>query len=243
MYLSLKTFQMRPLIFISLLLFCKVTLGQSLSGPELLEKSIAFHDPQGQWNVFNGILNVTMTSPDAPDRLSKITINLPQQYFKVSATRDGTTTEYTVDKGKCFIALNGNTNLSSEVLKANKLSCDRARMYKNYYTYLYGLPMKLKDPGTLIHEKVEQRIFKGKTYITLKVTYDKTVGNDTWYFYFNPKTYAMEVYQFYHDESKNDGEYILLSDMETINGIKMPKVRAWYTNKDKRHLGTDTLKK
>ncbi len=26
-----------------------------------------------------------------------------------------------------------------------------------------------------------------------------------------------------------------------IAGIKMPQTRAWYTNKDKRYLGTDRL--
>ena len=52
----------------------------------------------------------------------------------------------------------------------------------------------------------------------------------------------MEVYQFFHDESKNDGEYILLTDEEIINNIKMPKIRAWYTNKDNEYLGTDILK-
>ena len=51
----------------------------------------------------------------------------------------------------------------------------------------------------------------------------------------------MEVYQFYHDEGKNDGEYILLSEMEQVGGIKMPKVRAWYYNKDDKYLGTDTM--
>ena len=72
--------------------------------------------------------------------------------------------------------------------------------------------MKLKDEGTIVHDKVEQRTFKGKTYNVLKVTYRQEVGSDTWYFYFHPETNAMEVYQFYHDEAKNDGEYVLLTN-------------------------------
>ncbi|HEX9826335.1 MAG TPA: DUF6503 family protein [Flavobacteriaceae bacterium] len=48
---------------------------------------------------------------------------------------------------------------------------------------------------------------------------------------------------FFHDEAKNDGGYILLSGIKTIDGINMPKVRTWYTNKEKNtYLGTDTLK-
>ena len=103
--------------------------------------------------------------------------------------------------------------------------------------------MKLKDKGTITHEKVIRKKFKDKDYLVLKVTYTKEVGKDTWYFYFNPKTYAMEVYQFFKDESKKDGEYILLTDLETINDIKMPKNRAWYYNKNDGYLGTDILSK
>ena len=108
--------------------------------------------------------------------------------------------------------------------------------------------MKLKDKGTNIDTKVERKSFKGKDYLVLKATYDETVGSDVWYFYFDPKTYAMEVYQFYKTDDndnvkQNSGEYILLTEEETVNGIKMPKVRAWYYNKDDNYLGTDTLGK
>lgn len=229
--------------FLLVLLLSETVFCQSLTGPQLLEKAIAYHDPNGSWETFNNILNVTMTTPDVPIRKSEITINLPGHFFQVNATKDGTITEYTINKGACEIKLNGKSDLTEEELKTNNLSCERAKMYKNYYTYLYGLPMKLKDAGTIIHDKVETKTFKGKTYLRLKVTYDKAVGSDIWYFYFNPKTYALEVYQFFHDEAKNDGEYILLSDIETVDRIKMPKVRAWYTNKESKYLGTDTLEK
>ena len=100
--------------------------------------------------------------------------------------------------------------------------------------------MKLKDEGTIIHQKVEKKTFKGKAYLVLKVTYSKEVGKDTWYFYFDPTTYAMEVYQFFK-ETKDSGEYILLSGLENINKVKIPKVRAWYYNKNNAYLGTDIL--
>ena len=51
----------------------------------------------------------------------------------------------------------------------------------------------------------------------------------------------MEVYQFYHEEEKNDGEFILLSGLDTVNGVKMPKKRSWYYNKGEKYLGTDFL--
>jgi hypothetical protein len=67
---------------------------------------------------------------------------------------------------------------------------------QNYYTYLYGLPMKLKDPGTIISSVVNRNL--GKEYLVLKS--NTSIGTDSWYF--EPKTYALKIYQFYHDETK-----------------------------------------
>jgi hypothetical protein len=214
--------------------------GQEMTGSQLLEKAIEYHDPNGNWATFSGTFNVTMKTPTKSDRHSMIRIDLPNEYFNLYAIQDKTKYGYILDKEKCQINFNGNIATEKEKT-ANNLSCERAKMYQNYYTYLYGLPMKLKDIGTIIHEKVALKKFKGKDYLVLKVTYKKEVGEDTWYFYFDPSTYAMKIYQFYHEEEKNDGEFILLSGLEIVNGIKMPKKRAWYYNKGEKYLGTDFL--
>ena len=56
----------------------------------------------------------------------------------------------------------------------------------------------------------------------------------------------MEIYQFFKTdengkEKPDSGEYILLTEEAIVNGIKMPKIRAWYYNKDDKYLGTDTV--
>ena len=214
-----------------------------LTGIQVLEKSIAFHDPNGNWDTFNGTLFVTMQTPKSSDRKSEITIDLANEYFYVKAERDTITTEYTIVKDTCSIAFNGNNKFTKATKEKYKLNCERATMYQNYYTYLYGLPMKLKDKGTIVYPKVIKKTFQGKEYLVVKASYSEEIGSDTWYFYFNPKTYAMEVYQFFKDKAKNDGEYILLTDTEIINDIKMPKNRAWYYNKNDEYLGTDMLSK
>lgn len=224
-----------------LLVLMLCSCNKPLTGEQLLDNAIAYHDPNGNWDSFNASFSVRMETPSQPNRNSEITINLPEEIFNLVATKDSVTTRYSLNKEECTLALNDSTTISEEMAAKHNLNCDRASMYKNYYTYLYGLPMKLKDTGTHIHETVETKTFKGKDYLVLKVTYDETVGNDIWYFYFDPETYAMEVYQFFHDEAKNDGEYILLTEEVVINDIQMPKIRAWYYNKDDKYLGTDIL--
>ena len=220
---------------------------QDLTSQELLDKAILYHDPNGAWQTFNGTLNITMATPGGSHRDSKIDINLPIGEFNLITKRDSSLITYTLKKGDCVISKNDSIRIAHQEDKPKRSHCEMAELYKNYYTYLYGLPMKLKDPGTIVSNTVKRKTFKGNEYLVLKVHYDADVGKDIWYFYFNPKTYAMEIYQFFKTDENNQlkpesGEYILLSGEVIINTIKMPKVRAWYYNKDDKYLGTDILK-
>jgi hypothetical protein len=234
---------MNPIILIFLSLVLTTSTAQDLSGQQLLEKAIQYHDPGDAWRSFQGKLSITSATPDKSDRTSEVILDLPAQYYKIEASRDGETITYVMDKGSCLAKLNGNSTISESDAQIHNVNCERGKSMKDYYTYLYGLPMKLKDPGTKIDPEVTKRNFKGKQYLVLKATYAEGVGQDTWYFYFDPSTYAMGVYQFYHDESKNDGEYILLNGEVEVSGIRMPQARTWYYNKDDTYLGTDTLTK
>jgi hypothetical protein len=234
---------MRYFFLFTAILFSLLSSGQELTGSQLLQKAIEYHDPNDHWSSFKGNLGITMSTPDGKDRVSDIVLDLAKEHFQLITEKDGVILKQVLDKGECRLMLNGSTTVSEEDKKKHNLNCERTNMYKNYYTYLYGLPMKLKDPGTIIDPKTALKTFKGKEYLVLKATYEKEVGKDIWYFYFDQNTYAMEAYQFFHEESKNDGEYILLTGEEEVSGIKMPKNRAWYYNKNDKHLGTDFLTK
>jgi len=234
----------KPLILLFFFLGCfSNTYAQNMTGKELLANAINYHDPHNNWATFKGDLSITLKTPNQKERVSAITLNLPKEYFQLISEKDGVILQQILDKKQCVLKLNGSNTISEADKQKHNLNCDRVSMYKDYYTYLYGLPMKLNDKGTIIAPKTERKTFKGKEYLVLKASYEKEVGEDIWYFYFDPKTYAMKVYQFFHDESKNDGEFILLTGEEEISGIKMPKTRAWYYNKDEEYLGTDILTK
>ena len=212
--------------------------SQDLTGSQLLDQTIAYHDPDGNWETFAGELHISLEMADKSTRESVITLNLPQEYFNLSTMQDGKESFREIKGNACrFSSADG--SVSETTVDAQ--DCERTAMFKNYYTYLYGLPMKLRDPGTNINPEVKKVTFKGKEYLVLRVTYDEAVGSDVWQFYFDPETYAMEVYQFFKGTDEKTGEYILLKDEVVINGVKMPKDRAWYYNKDNGYLGTDRL--
>ena len=232
---------MRYLLLVFLLSGVSQTFSQNITATQLLDKAIQYHDPQNNWKRFDAKFNIVMETPKSSNRKSSIHLNIPKQIFELEVEKDDSKYAYHFEKETCTTSLNGSNKISEEDRKKYRLTCERGSLMRDYYTYLYGLPMKLKDPGASLSETVQKKVFKGKEYLVLKVDYDKNVGDDVWYFYFDPTTFAMEVYQFYHDEQKGDGEYILLKDVVDIDGIKMPKVRAWYYNSDDSYLGTDTL--
>ena len=141
----------------------------------------------------------------------------------------------------CTYDINGSTAISASEIDKFKLNDERSLTLRNYYLYLWGLPMKLLDSGTNIDPVIQTKVFNGQDSKAVRVTYDAAVGSDVWYFYFHPVSNQMVGYQFYHDEAQDDGEYITLSGIEEISGLKLPKSRTWYSNSDSTMLGTDRL--
>lgn len=233
---------MRPFFtLLFCLLFSSLAIAQELTPTELLERSMAFHDPDGTWEKTRFTLVVDMDIPGRPVRSSEIVINNEKGTFDLSVVQSGKLLQWSLDAlDSAEMKVNFRAPTPGEV-DSLSLTADRARRWRNYYCYLYGLPMKLTDEGTNIQDGVIETTFMNKDVLALKVTYDEKVGSDVWYFYFSPDTYAMVGYRFYHDEAKNDGEYIVLDGMSIHNGMRIPKDRTWYTNADDRLLGTDML--
>lgn len=217
--------------------------AQNISGLELLDKSIAYHDADGTWNSQIVDLNLVETRPDGTARNTTISLNQQTGSFELHQLRGENEIWRKVMGEDCQHQLNGSAEIGFDDKKEFRLNCEYTQMIRGYYIYLWGLPMKLKDEGTIIADKVEMVEFQGSKYLSMKVTYQATVGKDIWYFYFNPENYALGGYRFYHDEAANDGEYITLEGEEIIKGIRYPKTRKWYINKDDKFLGSDRLEK
>lgn len=238
---------MRPL----LILFCVPTIGLGIESGEVsaqpaaatvVERSTAYHDPLGRWSGAALSLQISESRPDGSEpRLTRLTIDNEMGFFEIHTTREGAEIKGVVSAGDCSLRLRGSTEFSDEEREKYRLTCDHLVWLRNYYTYLWGLPMKLHDPGTRIDPEAVDSWYQQKHVWQVRVTYDESVGSDTWYFYFDQETYALVGYRFYHDEAKGDGEYIVLEGVTESEGLKVPSARAWYTHADDEYLGTDTL--
>ena len=226
---------------LAILLIPTINFGQNASPVEVISKSILYHDPDMQLIDSEVVMGFMETRPKGEDRKSTICFNIKKETFQMKNIRDGISINNQIDKGKVEILVDGKKEYSDDIMEKYRLNYERVVMMKNYYQYLWLMPMKLNDPGTIIDSEVKKVDFFGKELLQIKVSYSPEVGKDIWYFYFDPTTYAMKGYRFYHDESKNDGEYILLEDETVFKNVRLPQKRTWYTHKEDKLLGTDTL--
>ena len=193
------------------------------SSTDILDRSIAYHDPDGLWKDFQYELSFVATLPDSTERHTTVQIDLPKRYFRYLRTSAGA--DLGIQHDSCFNA------------NSDTVDCTAIKRIRNYYTYLWGLPMKLKDPGTDMDQEFTESTFEGQPVYRIKVTYP----NEVYYFSFDKETYRLVGEEFYKDEAKNLGEKMIRGGEVNLNGLKLPKTRAWYNTHDSLYLATDKL--
>ncbi|MFK7920560.1 MAG: DUF6503 family protein [Bacteroidia bacterium] len=208
---------------------------------EILERTIQYHDPQGQWASGAIYLKIRSESPKGDSNIREAWINIPAEKFEMKATKNASQSLRGMLKDSCYYALNGETDLAEDSIQKYRLDCARTLMFRDYLTYLNGLPMKLKDPGTILDPKVEKTSYMNEDVWVLTVRYNPEVGDEIYQFYIKPNNYAMIGYRFYRDETQPKGEYIVLKEETMVGQMRIPKIREWYTFPDTSFLGADIL--
>ncbi len=212
-----------------------------IRGDELLDRTIAFHDPDGRWPQARVAVTLAESRPDGSVRSTNVYIDRPADSVLVETEREGRAVALSFYGDEVDVDLDGEGAPTAEVAEQLRLTADQALRLRNYYLYLYGLPMKLRDPGTRVDRRVLLGDFRGRDALVLRVTYDPEAGSDTWLFYVDPETFEMFGYRFFHDEAAGDGEYITLEGLAEVGGLRLPKTRTWYRNQGDELLGTDDI--
>ncbi|SDY43113.1 DUF6503 family protein [Hymenobacter psychrophilus] len=211
------------------------------TGPELIRQSIAYHDAGGQWPKLRTRLHFVTTNPAGKQSPFEVELDNAAGYFCYIGHRDGHELIKAVVDGQEILLLDGRADLSEAERQQYRLGVGMGQTMRNYYTYLYGLPMKLQDSGTLVTPETKLQTLLGQEYATAEVRYDPAVGTDSWTFYFDSKTAALRAYRFAHNRTPNDGEYITLRGELVVEGIRIPQERKWYRNDNDAFLATDQL--
>lgn len=233
---------MQKVILFACLLLLSFCRSEPKTGSQLLQKTIAYHDPQDNWQQLKTRLYLSSTDTAGKENAFEVEIDNTTGYFCHISRQDGKEIVKGMADGKAFYLLDGKRKISEEDRKKYDLTPEAVKWVHGFYGYLYGLPMKLTDQGARVAEEITDQEIEGNMYRMLQVNYDVAVGKDNWFFYLDPKTYALRSYRFNHG-SPESGEYILLEQEEAVQGMRIPKIRKWYLNKNNQYLGTDTLMK
>lgn len=215
----------------------------NLKGSELLDKSIQFHDPKGNWNKLHQKFYFHAKEPQDTAIYEEMFLDNRFSFFGHISRPDGKLVEKGIIDTLFFSRIDGDTSMTPELRKKYRLSKRAITSARNSYVFLYGLPMKMKDKGVKVYDEVKKDTFNKKTYYVVKADFEKGIGNDTWYLYINPTTYAMEGYRFYHNRKPNDGEYIICQDLINVQDVKIPKIRYWHSNANGEYIATDIIER
>ena len=234
---------MQKLILLSCLFVFSYCNSSKNRGQQLLDKTIAFHDPQNNWSKLKAHLYLASTDTAGKESPFELEMDNAAGYFCHITHEGGKEIAKGMNNGKEFYLIDGKEQVSDADRKKYELTPEGVKWVHSFYGYLYGLPMKLTDKGVNVSDTVTNEQINGKNYQVLHVSYDPAVGKELWNFYLDANTNALEGYRFYYPGKPNEGEHIMLNNVLNADGIKIPKERKWYLNKDNSVLGTDNLLK
>jgi len=218
------------------------------SADELVRRSIAHHDPNGVWPAGELRLRVVTTYSDelAAQRGSKtkeieLTLCPGRGRFGFAEGAGDERLVVRIDGETRRLTVGGRSEIPEA--ERERLRLRPAGFYRDYYEYLYGMPMKLRDPGARIDPTVERATFDGRDALALQVSYDPEVGSDVWTFYFDPATSAIVGYRFLKGGKEEVGETIVLGGevADAATGFNVPRSQAWYALGDGSFLARDVI--
>ena len=213
-----------------------------LPADTLLARSIRYHDPTGAWGSTVHRLQLAESRPGGSTRHTRLSLFPGEVDFDLTQTRGRDKIQLRRNGATYSFSHQGRTNIPAEDRERLNLTPERVDLLRDYYTYLFGLPMKLRDAGTRIDPTVHTVWFNDAEVYELRVEYSPDKGDDVWFFYFDPETYALTGYAFYHKkDGPGTGEYIILDGEALVDKMRLPAERHWYYTHNNLYLGTDEI--
>ena len=226
-------------VIAAVLFFIDTSLvAQEMTNERIVQNAIDYHDPKRLWGMFAGKFIIQSGEAGATelqiDNGSSFAL-----WTEVLKSDDSLSGGY--NKDSCIVRLNGKDIPQVGSLENFLLDCENIKGRTNYWVYMYGLPMKLKDEQVHFVGKPEKVSFLDKVHWRIRVNYNPGQSDEYWQFFFDTETFALKVAQFFHPALKGDSEYILYEETKELAGIKIPTKHSWYMYNDKEFIGFEKL--
>ncbi|MFT7665220.1 MAG: hypothetical protein ACI87A_003456, partial [Planctomycetota bacterium] len=213
----------------------------AVGSEQVLNRSIAFHDPDGLWNDVAIPLQWVGRKADGTISMDLTVALGPHGAFQLSGQYGGAHFEYAVVDDQATVSLDGQTELSEEKRKSFALDREDGLFWRNYFGFLGGLPMCLRDPDVQLEMVPFLTELEERTVLAVRTSFDAEIGTDLWTFYFDQSTFELVGCRFDRADSERDGETLVFEGLCEVGGMQLPKLRGWSMNSDGKILGTDEL--
>jgi hypothetical protein len=241
----MKTFLVGLAMF-CLLIPSKPGIAQSdipYTASELLEKAIRAHDPEGKWNTYSGQVKLNTSFPDGNTYGTEIfEINVADDFYKCTRLAGEMKVVKGVKDGKIFRSVNGKSNLTQEEIDLFGLNDPDILLMKDFHYFHFGKLLHYKTLGADLQEKVTTGTCNGKACYQLTFTGDAAkVKNPAFampvVFNIDKETFALLGIN-WSPGDENWG-YEVYEGYLDVNGIKLPRARLYYSNKDNSMMYID----
>jgi hypothetical protein len=223
---------MRNLFHLALFL----TLGfssaclQGQNARDILQKAIAFHDPDGNWEHFKGKMQHVTVFGHGYIVNETVELDRPRDYYRSTATQDFGKVVRGMDEEKPFFSVNGKAPESEELIQNWSLTSEGVAFFKEQHTCHFGLLMHLQKTGMTLSEKADTEEFDGRTCYALKFTGDADQVSHSYFTGFRILYVDKQTYELRGVYGKV-GDYVpyhyYFSGVIEIHGIKVPHSRVF----------------
>ena len=231
------------LISISLvLLSCKEEAPHSsLSSIDIMNKSIQFHDPKGEWDSTPLALHIEEPRIGNPTRYSELNLDKAKGTFHLLRHRNGHFSTHIVDaEGALEVYLDNEVVTEDSIVKKFRLDPERNLRYQYSYEQMLGLPMSLLE-GENTFGPVEEVHYNQIAAYKIPVDLEKALFSKQWNIYIAKSTYAYLGMDLLSEEDPQGGERLYFEGIFLIKSMKLPRHKHWHYLSSDDYLGSDMI--
>lgn len=209
----------------------------------ILEQSKLRHDPQREWEKLALSLHIQEPRIQTPERYSKIKINNREEMFEIERTREEGRMKSMVDKNGNFSTLLNDEVAPEAIISKYGLNKERNMMYWSFYKTMIGLPMSLTEDSYLKLDTAEVVRFEAITVYRIDLELKESIIRKNWSLMISPDTYELLAIELKSDNPAEDSEVIKFEGEFATGGMRIPRIRHWYSKESATYLGSDIIVK
>lgn len=235
----------RLISFVSIISFCQVIGAAEITGEELWEKVITYHDPGSNWDSFDG--RVRLVTTNSRGRLYSETISIDADRDFYQTEKDNATGLVAgVNDGTAFSKFTDTPKNKQQGDRQLRQSRSNAPMMRQHHSGHLGMPMQMKLAGLKAQKEVKLAQFQGKACYALELTGGPPEGpfsywRGHWTLYADPDTFAIlgGRHQKPDPESNLPDLYFVCHGVFEVDGIKIQSTKSFFRSEDDSYVFTD----